>query len=273
MKNFKLSMGLCVCVCALSLLACSGDSSNSASATDENSSSSEIEESSSSQENSKTSSSKKSETSASSEALESSSSSKNQSKSSSSRIFSRSSSSVTFSRNSSSRMQNLSSSSKATPQSSSQKLEQSSSTVNAKNWKEICLDIVNEYRATENLGPLSMASEEKQKCVEKQAADDLASNSAHGHFGNCGEGAQNSGPNVRIVAGKTYDYYAQMYLKMMWEDEKALVTSGKADPNKDSDYSKIGHYLNMKGNYKTVACGFAESSDGKMGWLNIDFFR
>lgn len=142
-----------------------------------------------------------------------------------------------------------------------------------KDWKEICLDIVNEYRATENLEPLSMASEEKQACVEKQSADDLASGAAHGHFGNCGEGAQNSGPNVRIVAGKTYDYYAQMYLKMMWEDEKALVTSGKASLDNDADYSKIGHYKNMKGNYKTLACGFAESSDGKTGWLNIDFFR
>ncbi len=142
-----------------------------------------------------------------------------------------------------------------------------------KDWKEICLDIVNEYRTTENLEPLSMASEEKQACVEKQSADDLASGAAHGHFGNCGEGAQNSGPNVRIVAGKTYDYYAQMYLKMMWEDEKALVTSGKASLDNDADYSKIGHYKNMKGNYKTLACGFAESSDGKTGWLNIDFFR
>lgn len=142
-----------------------------------------------------------------------------------------------------------------------------------KDWKEICLDIVNEYRATEDLEPLSMASEEKQACVEKQSADDLASGAAHGHFGNCGEGAQNSGPNVRIVAGKTYDYYAQMYLKMMWEDEKALVTSGKASLDNDADYSKIGHYKNMKGNYKTLACGFAESSDGKTGWLNIDFFR
>lgn len=148
-----------------------------------------------------------------------------------------------------------------------------SSSANSDAWRKTCLDIINDYRATEGLSPLAMAASEKIACTDKQAADDLKDNAAHGHFGACGEGAQNSGPNVRIVEGRSYDYYAQMYLKMMWEDEKALVTSGEADPKKDSDYPKIGHYLNMKGSYKTVACGFAESSDGKKGWLNIDFFR
>jgi hypothetical protein len=51
------------------------------------------------------------------------------------------------------------------------------------------------------------------------------------------------------------------------------VTSGERDPDKKDDYSYIGHYLNMKGNYKTVACGIALSEDGKKGWLNINFFR
>ena len=60
---------------------------------------------------------------------------------------------------------------------------------------------------------------------------------------------------------------------MMWEDEKALVISGERDPDKKEDYSYIGHYLNMKGNYKTVACGVALTEDGKKGWLNINFFN
>ena len=59
---------------------------------------------------------------------------------------------------------------------------------------------------------------------------------------------------------------------MMW-DEKKLVESGERDPAKDSDYSYIGHYLNMRSTkYTKVACGFATSSDGKTGWLNINFF-
>lgn len=142
-----------------------------------------------------------------------------------------------------------------------------------KDWRDTCLDIINEYRATENLGPLARAADEKQACADKQSADDLASGMSHGHFGACGEGAQNTGPNVTMSGKRSYVDYVQMYLKMMWVDEKALVTSGKADPDNGDDYGKIGHYLNMKGKYKMVACGFAVSPDGSSGWLNIDFFR
>jgi len=123
------------------------------------------------------------------------------------------------------------------------------------------------------LEPLTLAPEEKQTCTDNQAAADLASNKAHAHFGDCGEGAQNSGPNFNTSWRKTAVEVSDAYLKMMWEDEKALVTSGERDPNKDEDYSYIGHYLNMKGNYKTVACGIALSEDGKKGWFNVNFFR
>ncbi len=140
------------------------------------------------------------------------------------------------------------------------------------NWRQACLDKINEYRATENLGPLTLAPEEKQTCTDKEAADDLTENKAHGHFGNCGEFAQNSGPNFNTSWVKTAIEASDMYLKMMWEDEKALVTSGERDPDKKEDYPYIGHYLNMKGNYKTVACGIALSDDGKKGWFNVNFF-
>ena len=140
-------------------------------------------------------------------------------------------------------------------------------------WRESCRDIVNEYRATESLAPLALASGEKQLCADSQSGDDLASGQAHSHFGDCGESAQNTGPNVHMTFDRTYADYAQLYLKMMWEDEKALVTSGQRDPEKDEDYPYIGHYLNMKGDYRTVACGFAVSSDGRTGWFNVDFFR
>ncbi|WP_297700593.1 CAP domain-containing protein [uncultured Fibrobacter sp.] len=140
-------------------------------------------------------------------------------------------------------------------------------------WRENCLAIINEYRATENLKPLALASEEKQTCTDKQAADDLAENSAHGHFKSCGEFAQNSGPNFGTSWLKDASAVTEYYLKMMWEDEKALVTSGKRDPDKSEDYPYIGHYLNMKNAGATkVACGMALSSDGKMGWFNVNFF-
>ena len=170
-----------------------------------------------------------------------------------------------------------SSSSSAKSKSSSSSAKSSSSSAEksffSKTWREDCLAKINEYRATENLDPLTLAPEEKQTCTDNQAADDLAENKAHGHFGNCGEGAQNSGPNFNTSWRKTATEATEAFLKMMWEDEKALVTSGKRDPDKKEDYSYIGHYLNMKGNYKTVACGIALTEDGKKGWLNINFFR
>ena len=170
-----------------------------------------------------------------------------------------------------------SSSSSAKSKSSSSSAKSSSSSAEksffSKTWREDCLAKINEYRATENLEPLTLAPEEKQTCTDQEAADDLSENKAHGHFGNCGEGAQNSGPNFSTSWRKTATEATDAFLKMMWEDEKALVTSGERDPDKKEDYSYIGHYLNMKGNYKTVACGIALTEDGKKGWLNINFFR
>lgn len=189
-------------------------------------------------------------------------------KSSSSKKSTSSSSSEKAAASSSSEKSAASSSSSARSSSSSAEKTFFSAT-----WREDCLAKINEYRATENLDPLTLAPEEKQTCTDQEAADDLAENKAHGHFGNCGEGAQNSGPNFNTTWRKTATEATEAFLKMMWEDEKALVTSGERDPDKKEDYSYIGHYLNMKGNYKTVACGIALTEDGKKGWLNINFFR
>ncbi|MBQ7080787.1 MAG: hypothetical protein IJM92_14270 [Fibrobacter sp.] len=214
-------------------------------------------------------------TSSSSETLKSSSSTKGKVSSSSKKSASSSSAKAS---SSSSEKSSASSSSAVSSSSveSSSSAKSSSSTGNSffsENWRQACLDKINEYRATENLDPLTLAPEEKQTCTDKQAGDDLASNKAHGHFGACGEGAQNSGPNFNTSWRKTAVEVSDAYLKMMWEDEKALVTSGERDPNKDEDYAYIGHYLNMKGNYKTVACGITLSADGKKGWFNVNFFR
>ena len=140
-------------------------------------------------------------------------------------------------------------------------------------WRDDCLAKTNEYRATEALSPLSLAAEEKQTCTEEAAAADLAENSPHGHFGDCGEFAQNSGPNFNTSWQKNASAVAEYYLKMMWEEEKALVTSGERDPEKKEDYPYIGHYLNMKNtSYTKVACGIALSADGKKGWFNVNFY-
>jgi uncharacterized protein YkwD len=207
--------------------------------------------------------------SSSSEKIASSSSSK-KSASSSSSVKAAASSSSSKPASSSSASFSSSAKSSSSARSSSSSAEKS---FFSETWREDCLAKINEYRATENLDPLTLAPEEKQTCTDQEAADDLAENKAHGHFGNCGEGAQNSGPNFNTSWRKTATEATDAFLKMMWEDEKALVTSGERDPDKKEDYSYIGHYLNMKGNYKTVACGIALTEDGKKGWLNINFFR
>ena len=140
-------------------------------------------------------------------------------------------------------------------------------------WRDECLKLANDYRATEEVAPLTLADDEKQLCAITQAAADMADNAPHGHFKDCGEWAQNSGPNFSTSWKSNATAAVQYYIKMMWEDEKALVTSGQRDPNKDEDYSYIGHYLNMrKASYTKVACGIAISADGKTGWFNMNFY-
>jgi len=165
--------------------------------------------------------------------------------------------------------------SSSVPESSSAKTESSSSeeTAAAEDWRDYCLEVVNAKRATEDLPPLVRADEEKEKCVVEQATKDMAAGAGHANFGSCGESAQNTGPNVNPKWYKTEKSIVDNYVNMMWDDEKALVTSGERDPNKDSDYSYIGHYLNMKNTrYKSLACGIAYSEDGSKAWFNMNFY-
>lgn len=162
-------------------------------------------------------------------------------------------------------------SSSATSSSSTAK-PASSSADTEKSWREVCLDILNEYRATEGAKPLTLANDDKQTCTDQQAANDLKDNAAHGHFGDCGESAQNTGPNVNMAWKSDLADIAKYYIDMMW-DEKKLVENGTRDPDKKEDFSYIGHYLNIRNaKYTKVSCGFATSSDKKTGWLNINFF-
>ena len=134
-------------------------------------------------------------------------------------------------------------------------------------WRDECLRLLNEYRATEDLEPMTLADDEKQLCAINQAAADMADNKPHGHFGDCGESAQNSGPNFSTSWRSNATGAVQYYEMAMWENEKAKVEQGI------TDYQQIGHYLNMKNSYSKVACGIAISADGKTGWFNMNFYR
>jgi len=188
-----------------------------------------------------------------------------------------SSSSVDKPASSSSAKETVSSSSEKDAGSSSAKTPESSSapetSAASEDWRDYCLEVINAKRATEDLEPLARANEDREACVAQQAADDMAMNKGHGNFGNCKESAQNSGPNINPKWYKTEKDIVDAYVNMMWDDEKALVTSGERDPNKDSDYSYIGHYLNMKNTrYTSVACGIAYSEDGSKAWFNMNFY-
>ncbi len=140
-------------------------------------------------------------------------------------------------------------------------------------WRDECLKLANEYRATEGVAPLVLADDDVQYCTIQQAAADMEENKAHGHSRMCGIGAQNSGPNFSTSWKKNATAAVQYYIKAMWEDEKALVTSGQRDPDKDEDYQYIGHYLNMRNSaYTKLSCGIAISADGKKGWFNMNFY-
>ena len=140
-------------------------------------------------------------------------------------------------------------------------------------WRDECLRLANQYRATEGVAPLELADDDVQYCTIQQAAADMEENKAHGHSKMCGIGAQNSGPNFSTTWRTNATAAVQYYIKKMWEDEKALVTSGERDPEKDEDYQYIGHYLNMRNSaYTKLSCGIAISDDGKKGWFNMNFY-
>lgn len=141
-----------------------------------------------------------------------------------------------------------------------------SSSVNA-SFEDLCVQFVNEYRATEDLSPLSRASLTQESCTQDQASQDLKSGVAHGHFGSCEEWAQNTAPSINVAFYKSEEEMLKKYLKMMWVDEKQLVLEGV------TEYERIGHYLNMSNtSYKSLACGIAYNENKSSAWINMNFY-
>ena len=145
-------------------------------------------------------------------------------------------------------------------------------------WRDECLRLANEYRATEGVAPLELADDDAQWCAIQQAVADMEENKAHSHFDMCLDAAyhkwgQNSTPNYNIARERTATNAITGSLKRMWVDEKALITSGQRDPNKDEDLKYIGHYLNMRdAAFTKLACGIAISEDGTKGWFNMNLY-
>lgn len=111
-----------------------------------------------------------------------------------------------------------------------------------------CVYRINEYRKTIGLARL-VREKDKEACAAEEAKSDSESGKAHGAFGQCSEMAQNECPGWPAPAADMIDGC----LEMMWDEGPGG-----------------GHYDNMSGDFKTVACGFYVTPDSKV-WAIQNF--
>jgi len=120
-------------------------------------------------------------------------------------------------------------------------------------YRQQCVDRINEFRATEDLPPLERWRD-GESCADSEARSDSITGEAHGAFPSCGERAQNECPGWPSIEATISGC-----LQMMWDE-------GPGEP-----YSEHGHYINMTNPaYSKVACGFAETSGGSV-WAVQNF--
>lgn len=167
--------------------------------------------------------------------------------------------------------------------------------------RQLCVDTINQYRATENLAPLNRASAAIEACSDQGAAADGKSQVPHQsaqngwtEFPGCSQykgwggtgklqGGQNACPNWPVGGSAWTGGFATLgdaisnCLKQMWNEKTTFLASGKTREQCQSDMSATGcfmtngHYLNMSSTgYKTVSCGFADVGNSKW-WMNQDF--
>ncbi|WP_437951811.1 CAP domain-containing protein [Sorangium sp. So ce296] len=119
---------------------------------------------------------------------------------------------------------------------------------------QLCVDTINQHRATLGLPPLARWTE-AESCSDEESESDGNTGQAHGAFGACDERAQNecpgwNGPPESMIVP---------CLQLMW------------DEGPGEDFNKHGHYINMSNTaYTKVACGFHTFPDGSV-WAVQNF--
>ncbi|WP_437607272.1 CAP domain-containing protein [Sorangium sp. So ce834] len=119
---------------------------------------------------------------------------------------------------------------------------------------QLCVDTINQHRATLGLPPLARWTE-AESCSDEESESDGNTGQAHGAFGACDERAQNecpgwNGPPESMIVP---------CLQVMW------------DEGPGEDFNKHGHYINMSNTaYTKVACGFHTFPDGSV-WAVQNF--
>jgi hypothetical protein len=116
-----------------------------------------------------------------------------------------------------------------------------------------CVARVNAFRATEGK-PAYERWVDGEACADQQAQADGLENSAHAHFGDCDEWAQNT-----CLWRRSLESIITDCLQQMWDE-------GPGEP-----FSEHGHYINMSSTeYTKVACGFYQGENGQI-WASQNF--
>lgn len=122
--------------------------------------------------------------------------------------------------------------------------------------RALCVAIINQDRATLNPPSPPLAEDTgEESCVDRQAAADEASNTAHSAFGQCSERAQDECPDW----GGSLTSIVTKCLAQMWAEGPPVA-------------GQDNHWLNMSSaQYTKVACGFYQTSNGSW-WATQDFW-
>ncbi|WP_441291007.1 CAP domain-containing protein [Sorangium sp. KYC3313] len=119
---------------------------------------------------------------------------------------------------------------------------------------QLCVDTINEHRATLGLAPLARWVE-AESCSDEEAESDGNTGEFHGAFGACNENAQNECPGW----GGPPESMIVSCLQVMW------------DEGPGEDFEKHGHFINMSSTrFTKVACGFHTFADGSV-WAVQNF--
>jgi hypothetical protein len=147
--------------------------------------------------------------------------------------------------------------------------------------RRTCLDTINMYRASKNLGPMMRPSAASESCSDDGAEFDSLANKAHGSAAKgaipCRTAAvaQNACPNWGVSQGKTVADALKQCLMQMWnegEPAEGIDACTQAYFKGDTAcFLAHGHYINMVSSNKYVSCGFYLNASKNQWWMNQDF--
>ncbi|MBN1655851.1 MAG: hypothetical protein JXA30_18945 [Deltaproteobacteria bacterium] len=147
--------------------------------------------------------------------------------------------------------------------------------------RQVCVDTINEYRATLGLAPLTRASATLEECSDVGAKKDGDSRQAHSSAGDCPPlGSQNTCPGYPVggwSGSATLADSLKRCLQQMWAEgeppEGRAECISKYYRGDTTCFMTYGHYLNMSDpNNGTVACGFYDMGSNTF-WMNQNFGR